>query len=122
MKISEILKAGPSFSFEFFPPRDEKMEGVLAQTLRDLEPVRRQLLKGLRVGSLLGIALGVASTGAGTASTFRQPGWAASLVLLTSAGTVLGAAFGVCSGLVTRWSQRRRLDRDLATLVAEQPS
>jgi methylenetetrahydrofolate reductase (NADPH) len=39
LKISEILKTGPSFSFEFFPPRDEKMEGVLAQTLRDLEPL-----------------------------------------------------------------------------------
>ena len=39
MKIGEILKAGPSYSFEFFPPRDEKMEGVLAQTLRDLEPL-----------------------------------------------------------------------------------
>ena len=37
MKISEILQTGPSFSFEFFPPRDEKMEAVLAQTLRDLE-------------------------------------------------------------------------------------
>lgn len=40
MKISDILKTGPSFSFEFFPPRDEKMEGVLAQTLRDLEPLQ----------------------------------------------------------------------------------
>ncbi|MDQ1431489.1 MAG: methylenetetrahydrofolate reductase [Actinomycetota bacterium] len=39
LKISEILKTGPSYSFEFFPPRDEKMEGVLAQTLRDLEPL-----------------------------------------------------------------------------------
>ncbi len=37
MKISEILKTGRSFSFEFFPPRDEKMEAVLAETLRDLE-------------------------------------------------------------------------------------
>jgi methylenetetrahydrofolate reductase (NADPH) len=37
LKISEILKLGPSFSFEFFPPRDEKMEVVLAQTLRELE-------------------------------------------------------------------------------------
>jgi hypothetical protein len=85
----------------------------------DPQPVRRQSAKGLRVGSLLGIALGVASTGAGTASTFRQPGWAASLVLLTSAGTVLGAAIGACSGLATRWSQRRRLDRELAALVTE---
>ena len=40
MKISEILQTGPSFSFEFFPPRDDKMEGVLAQTLRDLEPLQ----------------------------------------------------------------------------------
>ena len=37
MKISEILKTGRSFSFEFFPPRDDKMEAVLAETLRDLE-------------------------------------------------------------------------------------
>jgi len=40
LKINEILKTGPSFSFEFFPPRDEKMEGVLAQTLSDLEPLQ----------------------------------------------------------------------------------
>jgi len=37
LKISEILKTGRSFSFEFFPPRDEKMEAVLAETLRELE-------------------------------------------------------------------------------------
>jgi len=37
LKISEILQTGPSFSFEFFPPRDEKMEAVLAETLRELE-------------------------------------------------------------------------------------
>jgi methylenetetrahydrofolate reductase (NADPH) len=40
LKISDILQTGPSFSFEFFPPRDDKMEGVLAQTLRDLEPLQ----------------------------------------------------------------------------------
>ena len=39
MKISEILKTGPSFSFEFFPPRDEKMEDTLARTLAELEPL-----------------------------------------------------------------------------------
>ena len=80
-----------------------------AQPPYDLQPVRRQFLKGLRVGSLLGIALGVASTGAGTASTFRQPGWAASLVLLT----------------VGRHRARRRVRRVLGsghTLVAAAPS
>jgi methylenetetrahydrofolate reductase (NADPH) len=40
LKITEILKTGPSFSFEFFPPRDEKMEAVLAETLSDLEALR----------------------------------------------------------------------------------
>jgi methylenetetrahydrofolate reductase (NADPH) len=39
-KIDEVLRKGRSFSFEFFPPRDEKAEAVLAQTLRDLEPLR----------------------------------------------------------------------------------
>jgi hypothetical protein len=85
----------------------------------DLHPVRRQCVKGLRVGSLLGLTLGLASSGAGTATTFRQPAWAASFVVLTVAGTTLGAAAGAGAGVVTRWSQRRRLDRDLAALVAE---
>jgi methylenetetrahydrofolate reductase (NADPH) len=39
LKISEILQRGPSFSFEFFPPRDEKMEAVLERTLLELEPL-----------------------------------------------------------------------------------
>jgi methylenetetrahydrofolate reductase (NADPH) len=39
VKISEILREGPSFSFEFFPPRDEKMERTLATTLGELEPL-----------------------------------------------------------------------------------
>lgn len=37
MKIHEILLRGPSFSFEFFPPRDEKMERTLEATLGELE-------------------------------------------------------------------------------------
>src|SRR5262245_1922584 len=39
LKISEILKTGPSFSFEFFPPRSEQMEETLARTLVELEPL-----------------------------------------------------------------------------------
>ena len=39
MKISEILKTGPSFSFEFGPPRTEQMEATLARTLVELEPL-----------------------------------------------------------------------------------
>ncbi len=39
MKISEILKNGRSFSFEFGPPRTEQMEETLARTLVELEPL-----------------------------------------------------------------------------------
>jgi hypothetical protein len=88
----------------------------------DLQPVRRLCAKGLRVGSLLGFALGLASSGVGTATTFRQPAWLLSFVVLTVIGTTIGAAVGAAAGLVTRWSQRRRLDRELVALVAEHQS
>jgi methylenetetrahydrofolate reductase (NADPH) len=38
-KIHEILRRGPSYSFEFGPPRTEEMERVLERTLVDLEPL-----------------------------------------------------------------------------------
>ncbi len=38
-KIRDILARGPSFSFEFFPPRTEKAEAALQQALRELEPL-----------------------------------------------------------------------------------
>jgi methylenetetrahydrofolate reductase (NADPH) len=39
-KISEILAAGPSYSFEFFPPKTPAAEAQLEETLRSLEPLR----------------------------------------------------------------------------------
>ncbi len=39
MKISEILQHGPSFSFEFFPPKNENAAAALADALRELEPL-----------------------------------------------------------------------------------
>jgi methylenetetrahydrofolate reductase (NADPH) len=38
-RIDDILREGTSYSFEFFPPRDEQAEVVLARTLRALEPL-----------------------------------------------------------------------------------
>ena len=38
-RIDDILREGTSYSFEFFPPRDEKAEQVLARTLHELEPL-----------------------------------------------------------------------------------
>ena len=39
-KIVEILEAGPSHSFEFFPPKTPEAERTLQGTLVDLEPLR----------------------------------------------------------------------------------
>jgi len=38
-RISELLAAGPSYSFEFFPPKSDAEQTVLSRTLRDLEPL-----------------------------------------------------------------------------------
>ncbi len=37
--IAELLAAGPTYSFEFFPPKTEEESKVLVQTLRELEPL-----------------------------------------------------------------------------------
>jgi methylenetetrahydrofolate reductase (NADPH) len=39
MKITEQLAAGPTFSFEFFPPKSEAAAETLASALVDLEPL-----------------------------------------------------------------------------------
>jgi methylenetetrahydrofolate reductase (NADPH) len=40
VKIAELVAAGPSRSFEFFPPKTDAAEALLEQTLRDLEPLQ----------------------------------------------------------------------------------
>jgi methylenetetrahydrofolate reductase (NADPH) len=39
-KIADLLAAGPSYSFEFFPPRNEEAEATLAATLVELERLK----------------------------------------------------------------------------------
>ena len=39
-KIADIVAAGPSYSFEFFPPKTPAAERTLEQTLRELEPLQ----------------------------------------------------------------------------------
>jgi methylenetetrahydrofolate reductase (NADPH) len=39
-KIADIIAAGPTYSFEFFPPKTPAAERTLEQTLRELEPLR----------------------------------------------------------------------------------
>lgn len=39
-RIGDLLAAGRTFSFEFFPPRDDAEHAVLVETLQDLQPLR----------------------------------------------------------------------------------
>lgn len=38
-QIADLLGAGPTYSFEFFPPKSDEEQATLARTLRDLEPL-----------------------------------------------------------------------------------
>ena len=37
--ISDLLSKGPTFSFEFFPPKNDAEQATLVRTLRELEPL-----------------------------------------------------------------------------------
>lgn len=39
-RITDLLAAGQSFSFEFFPPKDEDEQRLLTRTISDLQPLR----------------------------------------------------------------------------------
>jgi len=38
--ISDMLARGPTYSFEFFPPKNDTEQATLVRTLRELEPLR----------------------------------------------------------------------------------
>lgn len=39
-RIADLLRAGRTYSFEFFPPKDDAEHGVLVDTLMELQPLR----------------------------------------------------------------------------------
>ena len=39
-RIDALLAAGPTYSFEFFPPKNDAEQATLTRTLRELEPLR----------------------------------------------------------------------------------
>jgi methylenetetrahydrofolate reductase (NADPH) len=39
-RITELLAKGRTFSFEFFPPKDEREQRLLTATIKDLEPLK----------------------------------------------------------------------------------
>ncbi|HZU81133.1 MAG TPA: methylenetetrahydrofolate reductase [Acidimicrobiales bacterium] len=38
-RIADLLAAGPTYSFEFFPPKNDTEQATLVRTLRELEPL-----------------------------------------------------------------------------------
>jgi methylenetetrahydrofolate reductase (NADPH) len=38
-RVVDLLRAGPTYSFEFFPPKTDEEEATLVTTLRELEPL-----------------------------------------------------------------------------------
>jgi methylenetetrahydrofolate reductase (NADPH) len=38
-RVSDLLAAGPTYSFEFFPPKDDREQAVLSRTLLELQPL-----------------------------------------------------------------------------------
>src|SRR5271157_2804634 len=38
-RIADLLAKGPTYSFEFFPPKTDEEQARLSRTLRDLEPL-----------------------------------------------------------------------------------
>src|SRR5947209_9989797 len=39
-RITDLLAAGRTFSFEFFPPKDAEEQQLLTRTIADLQPLR----------------------------------------------------------------------------------
>jgi methylenetetrahydrofolate reductase (NADPH) len=39
-RITDLLAAGQTFSFEFFPPKDEAEQRLLTRTIADLQPLQ----------------------------------------------------------------------------------
>jgi hypothetical protein len=82
----------------------------------ELHPVRRRFVKGLRSGLLVGVALGLASSGLGTTDKthpFHPADWLLSFALFSVVGTVVGALAGALIGMGVRWWQRHELDTAL---------
>ncbi len=40
MRIDELLAAGPTRSFEFFPPKSDEESAILAASLEDIQPLQ----------------------------------------------------------------------------------
>ena len=38
-RIADLLAKGPTYSFEFFPPKNDAEQATLVKTLRTLEPL-----------------------------------------------------------------------------------
>ena len=84
-------------------------------------PCSRHVGEGTRLGLIVGLGLGLTSTGGVlTPSMPHDPEWLGSFVAFTALGAAVGALAGGAIGVGVRRSQRRQLDRDLAHLVDQE--
>src|SRR5262245_11234759 len=98
----------------------EDLEQALHRRQRyELQPVSRRATEGARIGMILGLALGLSSTGFLTPAMPHDAEWFATFVALAVVTTAIGTLAGSAIGVGVRLAQRRHLDRELAMLVDE---
>jgi hypothetical protein len=101
--------------------REDEEQALIQRPRYDLHPVSRRFEDGARTGLVVGLTLGLASTGVVSPGVPHTPHWFVWFALFTASGTTIGACWGALIGLGVRASQRRQLDRELALLVDEPP-
>jgi hypothetical protein len=99
--------------------REDLEQAVHRRPRYELRPVSRRAADGARIGVILGLALGISSTGVLTPLAPHDPEWFAMFVLISAATTAIGTVAGSAVGVGVRTVQRRQLDRDFARLVDE---
>ncbi|TME34894.1 MAG: hypothetical protein E6I66_00515 [Chloroflexi bacterium] len=45
-RIVDLLATGQTFSFEFFPPKDNEEQQLLTRTIADLQPLKPSFVSG----------------------------------------------------------------------------
>jgi hypothetical protein len=100
--------------------REDEEQALIQRPRYDLHPVSRRFEDGARTGAIVGLTVTLASTGIVSPGVPHASHWFVSFLIFTGGGTSIGACWGALIGLGVRASQRRHLDRELASLVDEQ--
>ena len=83
-RIADLLAAGRTYSFEFFPPRDDATQLTLGRTIAELEPLRPSFVS-VTYGAGGSTASAPATSSRGWPGRRRSPRWPTSRARATSA-------------------------------------